>query len=180
VLNFFHTAEYDTTHKLTDKISFTFREAGHILGSSVIELSVTEKGHTTKLVFSGDLGQSGTPIVKDPAAIADADYVLVESTYGSRSHGSVSTREELLSKEVKDTFKRGGMLMIPSFAVERTQEIIYYLHRMDHEGLLPAEEVFLDSPLAIEATKVFNSNMKYFSPELRREFHAPFTFKKLK
>ncbi len=146
----------------------------------MVELSVTEKGRTTKLVFSGDLGQSGTPIVKDPAAISDADYVLVESTYGSRSHGSVSTREEYLSREVKDTFKRGGMLMIPSFAVERTQEIIYYLHRMDHEGILPSEEVFLDSPLAIEATKVFNSNMKYFSPELRKEFHAPFTFKKLK
>jgi len=179
-LTYFHTAEYDKAHKLTENISFTLREAGHILGSCVVELSVAEKGKTTKLVFSGDLGQSGTPIVKDPAAIADADYVLVESTYGSRSHGSVSTREEYLSREVRDTFKRGGMLMIPSFAVERTQEIIYYLHCMDRDGLLPAEEVFLDSPLAIRATKVFNSNMKYFSPELRKEFSTPFTFKKLK
>lgn len=178
--HFFHTAEYDKTHKLTENISFTLREAGHILGSSVVELSVREKGKTTRLVFSGDLGQSGTPIVKDPARIAEADYVLVESTYGSRAHGSVSSRQEFLSREVRETFKRNGMLMIPSFAVERTQEIIYYLHCMERDGTLPPEQVFLDSPLAIEATRVFNENMRYFSPELRKEFHAPFTFKKLK
>ena len=179
-LNFFHSLRYDKPYALTDKLNVTLRDAGHILGSAMIDLSVNEQGRTSRIVFSGDMGQSGTPLVKDPDKIYEADYVLVESTYGSRTHGSVATRQELLSREVRDTYKKGGMLMIPSFAVERTQEIIYYLHRMEREGSLPDEFVFLDSPLAIEATKVFNANMDYFSSNLRKEFREPFTFKKLK
>ena len=175
----FHPLGYDTPYALTDKLSITFRNAGHILGSSIIELSATEGAKTTSIVFSGDLGQGGTPIVEDPAIIEEADFVLVESTYGNRSHESTTMREELLSKEVQDAFKRGGKLMIPSFAVERTQELLYYLHRLDRDGGLK-ETVFLDSPLAIDATEVFNRHMDYFSPELRKEFQAPFTFKKLR
>ncbi len=179
-LNYFRPLVYEKSFALTDKLNVTLKNAGHILGSAVIILSVNEGGKTSKIVFSGDLGQGGTPIVENPAIIQEADYVLVESTYGNRAHGHVSTREAQLSKEVQDTYKRGGMLLIPSFAVERTQEIIYYLHRMDRDGALPNESVFLDSPLAIEATRVFNANMNYFSPALKKEFSAPFTFKKLK
>lgn len=179
-LNYFHPVGYDKTFPLGKGLSMRFRNAGHILGSAMIELIVTDHGKTKKIVFSGDMGQGGTPVVEDPDIIDSADYVLVESTYGNRVHGDVKTRQERLYKEVKDTFDRGGMLMIPSFAVERTQEIIYYLHRMDRDGTLPEEFVFLDSPLAIEATRVFNNNMDYFSPALRKEFKAPFTFKKLK
>lgn len=179
-MHYFHQLGYNRPHALSDRIRLTMRDAGHILGSAMVELSVNENGRNRKLVFSGDMGQGGTPIVEDPAIIQDADYVLVESTYGSRIHGSVKSRQEFLSREVLDTYRRGGMLLIPSFAVERTQEIIYYLHRMDRDGTLPDEHVFLDSPLAIEATRVFNENMNYFSPALRREFREPFTFKKLK
>ncbi|HSB46572.1 MAG TPA: MBL fold metallo-hydrolase [Candidatus Bilamarchaeum sp.] len=179
-LHFFRPLRYNTPLQIGKGLKVTLRDAGHILGSAMVDLSVNESGKNTRIVFSGDMGQGGTPLVEDPKIIDEADFVLIESTYGSRAHGSVSTRQELLSREVKDTFRRGGMLMIPSFAVERTQEIIYYLHRMEKEGSLPNESVFLDSPLAIEATKVFNANLDYFSPALRREFKEPFTFKKLK
>jgi metallo-beta-lactamase family protein len=179
-LNYFRPLGYNQQYTLTDKIRIRMRNAGHILGSAMIEVSVTEHGRTRKLLFTGDMGQGGTPIVDDPEIIDGAEYVLIESTYGSRIHGDVKTRQEMLSKAVIDTHKRGGVLMIPSFAVERTQEIIYYLHRMERDGSLPDEPVFLDSPLAIEATKVFNSNMRYFSKELRREFRAPFSFRRLK
>lgn len=179
-LNFFRPLEYDKPYQLSNNIAMRFRDAGHILGSAIIELAITEHGKTSRVVFSGDMGQGGTPLVKDPEIIEEADYVLVESTYGNRTHGDVRTRQEKLSKEVIDTFRRGGILMVPSFAVERTQEIIYYLHRMEREKLLPNENVFLDSPLAIKATKVFNANMRYFSASLRKEFHEPFAFKKLK
>lgn len=179
-LNYFHAIDYNQTYPLGDKVKIVLRNAGHILGSAIIEMVINENGKRTKIVFSGDMGQGGTPVVEDPAIIEDADYVLVESTYGNRVHGLVKTREELLKKEVLDTFKRGGILMIPSFAVERTQEIIYYLNRMERDGILPNEFVFLDSPLAIEATRIFNNNMKYFSESLRKEFRTPFSFKKLK
>jgi metallo-beta-lactamase family protein len=179
-LHFFHKLQYGRVQALNNNVRIRLRNAGHILGSAVIEISVNEHGKKSRIVFSGDLGQGGTPIVEDPDPIEEADYVLVESTYGNRKRGHVSTRQNLLQKEVLDTYRRGGILMIPSFAVERTQEIIYYLHRMHRDGHLPQEIVFLDSPLAIEATRVFNNHMEYFSPELKREFKAPFTFRKLK
>jgi metallo-beta-lactamase family protein len=176
----FHGVGYGEQYSLGDGISMKFRNAGHILGSAIIELSATEGGKTTKLVFSGDLGQGDTPLLDAPAIIEDADYVLVESTYGDRTHGETGLREQLLTKEVQETFRKGGMLMIPSFAIERTQELLYYLHRMDNRRSFPDEQVFLDSPLASEATRIFNSHMDYFSRELKKEFKAPFAFGKLK
>ncbi|MFH1260574.1 MAG: MBL fold metallo-hydrolase [Candidatus Micrarchaeota archaeon] len=175
----FHPVDYDSRYTLTNELAMTFHDAGHILGSSIIELSAKEAGKEHKIVFSGDLGQCDTPLLKNPAIIKNADFVLVESTYGNRTHENTSMREELLSNEVKNAFERGGKLMIPSFAVERTQELIYYLHRLDRDGILK-ENVFLDSPLAIEATEIFNKHMKYFSPQLRKEFPVPFSFRKLK
>jgi metallo-beta-lactamase family protein len=174
----FRPVGYGSQYALTDNLKMTFRNAGHILGSSIIELLVKEGGKTRKIVFSGDLGQGGTPLLENPEIIEDADFVLMESTYGNRSHESHTMREELLSKKVQDTFRRGGKLMIPSFAVERTQELLYYLHRLERRGELK-EKIFLDSPLAIAATEVFNRHMDYFSPELRGEFKKPFTFRSL-
>ena len=177
---YFHKIRYNHPYKLSNNMRMVLRDAGHILGSAIIELFVTDQGKTKKIVFSGDLGQGGTPIVNDPAIIEEADYVLLETTYGNRRHGEVSTREQLLSKAVTETYQRGGKLMIPSFSIERTQELLYYLHRMEKSGKLPAENIFLDSPLAINATAVFNNYMDYFTPKLRAEFKTPFTFKKLK
>jgi metallo-beta-lactamase family protein len=176
----FAPLEYDTELKVSKSLKARYRNAGHILGSSIIELWVTERGKETKIVFSGDLGQWNTPLLDDPTLIPEADYVLCESTYGNRTHGEVSTRKDLLAEEVMHTFDRGGKLLIPSFAVERTQELLYYLHQLVRDNKFPAEAVFLDSPLAISATKVFSKNMRYFSERLRKEFKDPFTFKRLK
>src|SRR3989338_9400486 len=177
---FFHQIGYENPYSLTDKITVIFHNAGHILGSSIVELLVREAGKTTKIMFSGDLGQGGTQILEDPATIQEADFVLVESTYGNRPREDSTIRGELLSKEINEAFARGGKLMIPSFAVERTQELLYYLHILIRDGNFPAEIVFLDSPLAIEVTEVFKRYMNYFSPRLRKEFTNPFTFNQLK
>lgn len=176
---FFRSVHYDAPFKLNDRLLMTFRDAGHILGSAIIELWASEDGDSTKMVFSGDLGQWDTPIVCDPTIIEEADYVLVESTYGDRLHEDTGIREDLLEKEVRSAYSKGGKLMIPSFAVERTQELLYYFHRLAREGRLPAEKVFLDSPLAIDATEVFKKNRDYLSPDVRKEFKDPFTFDRL-
>jgi len=175
----FKPLEYDREFDAANGIRMRFRNAGHILGSAILELWARERGKETKIVFSGDLGQWNTPLVDNPAIIPDADYVLIESTYGNRLHGEVSTRGDLLSETVKETYERGGKLMIPSFAVERTQELLYYLHQLVRDREFPREKIFLDSPLAINATKVFSKNMRYFSPRLREEFADPFDFKGL-
>ncbi len=177
---FFQSLEYDTPQEFANGFTVTFRNAGHIIGSSIIELLVREGGKTTKIVFSGDLGQWNTPLVANPTIINEADFVLVESTYGNRPHPDSAIRGELLSREVRDTFNRGGKLMIPSFAVERTQELLFYIHRLIRDGDFPSEKVFLDSPLAIEVTEAFRRHMDYLSPELRKEFSNPFSFTQLK
>jgi metallo-beta-lactamase family protein len=175
----FQPLPYDKEAEVTNGIRMRFRNAGHILGSGIIELWAREGGKETKIVFSGDLGQYDTPLVDNPTTVPDADYVLVESTYGNRLHGDALTRGDLLSDAVADTFGRGGKLMIPSFAVERTQELLYYLHQLVRDREFPKEKIFLDSPLAIKATKVFSRNMRYFSPKLRDEFAEPFEFRGL-
>lgn len=180
VFPLFKPLGYDKELQVMDGIRMRLRNAGHILGSASIELWVTEDGKETKFVFSGDIGQWNTPLLDDPTLIDDADYVLIESTYGDRLHGDIKTRGDLLSQEVVDTFDRGGKLMIPSFAVERTQELLFYLHQLVRDGKFPAESIFLDSPLAINATKVFSKNMAYFSESFRKQFKDPFTFKELK
>ncbi len=171
---------YDQETSPIEGIRFILRNAGHILGSAIIEMWVKEGNKETKLVFSGDLGQKETPLLDNPTIIENADYVLVESTYGNRLHEDAKTRGDIFSEVVQETFDRGGMLMIPSFAVERTQELLYYLNKMVKDGKFPREMVFLDSPLAIKATDVFSKNMKYFSNSLRSEFKDPFEFKQLK
>ena len=171
---------YDKETEPVEGVRFILRNAGHILGSAIIEMWVTEGKKETKIVFSGDLGQKETPLLDNPTIIKDADYVLVESTYGDRLHEDAKTRGDQFSEVVRETFERGGKLMIPTFAVERTQELLYYLNQMVRDGKFPRETVFLDSPLAIDATRVFSSNMKYFSDSLRKEFKDPFQFKQLK
>ncbi len=175
----FSPVEYDQETEVVGGIIARFRNAGHILGSASIEVSAAEGGKATKIVFSGDLGQGGTPIVDDPAVIEQADYVLVESTYGNRGHEDPGTREAALDRVVREAYARGGKLLIPSFSVERTQELLYYLHRLEAAKRLPKERVFLDSPLSIKATGVFQKDMAYFKESLKEEFRDPFAFKGL-
>ncbi len=175
----FSPVDYDSDCQPAPGITARFRNAGHILGSASIELSASEGGKTTRIFFSGDVGQGGTPIVDDPEQVPAADYVLVESTYGNRSHEDPSTREAALDRVVREAFARGGKLLIPSFSVERTQELLYYLHRLAAAKKLPKENVFLDSPLSIKATGVFQKDIGYFRESLREEFKEPFVFKGL-
>jgi metallo-beta-lactamase family protein len=160
----FSPVSYDAEVKLSDEITISFRDAGHILGSSMVEIWLTENGETAKFLFSGDLGQPDQPIIKDPVKIAHADYVVVESTYGARKHDP-SDPVELLATYINDTVAKGGNLIIPSFAVGRTQTLLYHLHTLFKGGLIPDIPVIIDSPLAISATDIFLKNSQEYDSE---------------
>ena len=157
-MQLFRGMEYNTKIELAPGLVIRFIDVGHLLGSSSIEIWVTESGATTKLVFSGDIGNQHQPIIKDPTTIRDADYVFMESTYGDRSHGPRPDYVGELSRILQRTFDRGGNVVIPSFAVGRTQELLYFIREIKKEGLVTGHgnfPVYIDSPLAIEATRIF-------------------------
>ena len=143
-------------------VQLTFVEAGHILGSASVILDCTEGGKTTRLVFSGDIGRSGLPIIRDPEPPEGADVVIMESTYGNRDHPAFEDAQERLAAIVSQTAKRGGKLLIPAFAVGRTQELVYELHALARAGRIPEIPIFIDSPLAIDATSVFEMHPDIF------------------
>ncbi len=153
---------YDERVSICPEITVRFTDIGHLLGSAAIEVWATEENITQKLVFSGDVGNCNQPILKDPTPIQEADYVIVESTYGDRSH-DVERPDYVgeFTKILEETFQRGGNVVIPSFAVGRTQELLYFIREIKEKKLIhtcPNFEVYVDSPLAIEATKVFGQN----------------------
>lgn len=156
--------DYNQKIVLCDGIEVRFTDVGHLLGSAAIEMWITEDGITKKIVFSGDLGNLDQPILRDPQCVKSADYVVIESTYGNRVHGE--ERPDYVgefTRILKETFDRGGNVVVPSFAVGRTQELLYFIREIKEKNLLPEYpgfEVYVDSPLAIEATNVFNKNVK--------------------
>ncbi len=160
----FEPCDYDQKISLYDGIEVRFGDVGHLLGSASIEVWITEDGATKKIVFSGDVGNTNQPIIKDPTPVKDADYVVIESTYGNRTHGDeMPDYIGEFMRILKETFDKGGNLVIPSFAVGRTQELLYFIREIKEKQLLPEYpgfEVYVDSPLAIEATNVFTKNMK--------------------
>ena len=163
---------YDQLVEINDCMKIVFNDAGHILGSSIVELWATEDDKTSKIVFTGDLGVKGRPILRDPTVIKKADVVIMESTYGNRTHPENSSSVERLLAIVKDTVKRGGTVVIPSFAVGRTQELIYEFNKcIDQRPELWAElgdiKVYIDSPMATNATQVFKDNAQVFDEEAR-------------
>ena len=137
-----------------------FHDAGHILGSSIVEIKLTEKGTEKILVFSGDLGKTDSVLMKDPAVLTKADVVLMESTYGDRNHRNLDATLEQLEELLNEAWDAGGNVMIPSFAVGRTQEILFHLGCLHHQGKLDHWQVFLDSPMAIAVTKVYDRWLK--------------------
>jgi len=152
--------EYDRKIRLCEGIELRFGDMGHLLGSACIEVWITEDGVSKKIVFSGDVGNYDQPIIRDPKRIKEADYVVIESTYGDRVHGEEKPdyADEFV-KVLRETFSKGGNLVIPAFAVGRTQEMLYFIREIKSERLLPEFpdfEVYIDSPLAIEATKIFH------------------------
>ena len=159
------------------------RNAGHILGSSILELWVAVDNESTKIVFSGDLGKKDQLIVKDPHEVFDADYLFLESTYGNRLHRSFEDSKHELVEAIKHAASNGEKVIIPAFAVERTQEILYILGEFYRDGLIPDIPVYLDSPLAIKATKIFRKNKKYYDEEAMAivdQGHDPFGMPQLK
>ncbi len=153
---------YGETVELTDNVSVRFIDAGHLLGSASIEVWLKEDGIEKKIVFSGDIGNLNHPLIRDPQYIDSADYVLTEATYGDRFHPEGVDHVEELREVIQDTFDRGGNVVIPAFAVGRTQELLYYIRIIKKEQMIKGHEgfeVWVDSPLAIEATEVFKANL---------------------
>jgi len=171
----FKKVDYGELVQVSDSIRVRYQDAGHILGSAMIEIFVREQGGERKLVFSGDVGQWGSPIVKDPTLIESADYVFVESTYGNRLHEGADEGEKLFLEYALEAHKKGGKLLVPSFAVERTQQILYTINKLIKSNDFPDEKVFLDSPLAIKATSVFKRHRECFDEETASQ-KDPFTF----
>lgn len=178
-LEIFEPVQYDEIIEITPEIHVRFNDAGHMLGSSIIELWVIEDGKETKTVFTGDLGNNDIPLLDSPTMIESADYLVMESTYGSRLHLRNDEKAELFLNIVSETLDNGGTVVIPSFAVGRTQEILYEINKLKetkdddefrrkYKTLMKAS-VYVDSPLAISATEVFRENMNLFEPEVREE-----------
>ncbi|MFM1897668.1 MAG: hypothetical protein RLZZ385_2742 [Pseudomonadota bacterium] len=156
VLKLCKTRGYEKPLQLSPDASFTFFDAGHILGSAIVEITLREDGAEKTLVFSGDLGKPGSFLMNDPRVLSKADIVLMEGTYGDRNHRTLDNTVEQLRDLLAETWRRGGNVMIPSFAVGRAQEIIFHLGCLHHQGLLDDWQVFLDSPMAIEVTRVYD------------------------
>lgn len=161
VLEHFTACDYDKVMDLCEGIKVKFSDAGHLLGSASIEVWINEDGEERKIVFSGDIGNLNRPIIKDPSYLKEADYVVIESTYGDRYHNADVDYVSELAGICQRTFDRGGNVVIPAFAVGRTQEMLYYFRKIKEEGLVKGHsfEVYVDSPLAVEATQIFNENM---------------------
>ena len=161
VREYIQPCEYGQKVQVTDDVTAEFIDAGHLLGSASIKLTCHEGGETRTVVFSGDIGNVDQPIIRDPQFYADADYVLMESTYGDRLHGEKPDYVAELTEILQETFDKGGNLVIPSFAVGRTQEMLYFLRQIKAEGRLKGHngfKVYVDSPLAVEATSIFDES----------------------
>ena len=162
VIRRFVPCHYNTIVEVCEGVKIRFTDIGHLLGSASIEVWLTEDGNTKKIVFSGDIGNKHQPLLKDPTPTKEADYVVMESTYGDRSHGDRPDYVGLLSEVIQRTFDRGGSVVIPSFAVGRTQEMLYFIRQIKEEGRVHGHDnfkVYVDSPLANEATTIFNEHI---------------------
>ncbi|MFH1689817.1 MAG: MBL fold metallo-hydrolase [Candidatus Eisenbacteria bacterium] len=158
--------DYDSPTRVAPGIHVTYRDAGHILGSSILEIDARESGSSTRIVFTGDLGRADVPILRDPHQVTAADVLITESTYGGRTHGSMLDVEESLASFVSSVARRKGKVIIPSFAVGRTQRIIYELHKLMRDGLVREMPIFVDSPLAVSATEIFRKHPECFDDEM--------------
>jgi len=166
-----HPVPYGESFSPAPGITATYHDAGHILGSAFIELSIARNGTRTRMLFSGDLGRPDQLLVNDPAKPVDADYLFLEGTYGDRDHKNESQSREELAQAIAYSYGRGGKVIIPAFAVERTQEVLFCLRKLLDEKRIPADmPVFVDSPLAIKATEIFKRNPQYMDEETRAYF----------
>ncbi len=168
----FSKAKYNTKIEVGQGITAEFREAGHVFGSSSIRITVEQGGETRTILFSGDVGRWDLPIMRDPHQYENADYVLIESTYGDRVHGEVANIPGELERIINETHKAGGNVIIPSFALERTQELLYHLNGLVNEKRIPLLPAFVDSPMAVKITEVFKKHPDLYDEETMAQLNA--------
>ena len=179
----FSPVKYKHPVHIADGIEATFFDAGHVLGSSIIRIKAKANGQERTILFSGDMGRPDRPIVQDPTSFEQADYILIESTYGDREHQGKEDTKKMIADVINSAKKAGGNIIIPSFALERSQELLYYINELMLEGIIPRLTVFLDSPMASKITKVFQNHRELFDEEMTehvRNNESPFNFPELK
>ena len=163
---------YELAVPITRHVSVAFHDAGHILGSAMLEVVSQEKEGSRRLVFSGDMGQAGKPFVRDPAQLTRADYIVVESTYGDRTHDNPDAIERQLSEVINRTVENGGKVIIPIFAIERAQELLYYLGRLVRSKGIPSLPVYLDSPMAASVNEIFRRHRDCLAPQGQEQIES--------
>lgn len=179
----FSTVEYGETVEVAGGVEATYCDAGHILGAGMIQVTVNQTGSSTTLLFSGDVGRWEKPILRDPTIFEQADHVIVESTYGDRVHQEPQDIDDMLCDVIKSTRERGGNVVVPSFAIGRTQEVLYRLNTLLLEDCIPHTMVFIDSPMAAKVTEVFKHYPELYDEEMMqlvKQGHSPFKFPSLK
>jgi len=182
-LPLFSPVKYKQVIKISDGVETSFYDAGHILGSSMIKVKVRRDCEERSVLFSGDIGRCDRPIVRDPTVFEEADYVLIESTYGDRIHQGPEDTKKLIGEVINSTKEAGGNIIVPSFALERSQEVLYYLNELLLADAIPHLMVFLDSPMAARVTKVFQRHPEMFDEEMTEfieQNESPFKFPGLK
>lgn len=183
VMDRFITTGYNQWLTIREGVQILYKDAGHILGSAGVLLKITEKGKETTIGFTGDIGRPDRPILRDPIPLPPVDYLICESTYGDKDHESTPEQSEAFLEIIKKTcLQKKGKLIIPAFSVGRTQEIVYMLDRMETNGLLPKIKVYVDSPLAVNATEVFGSHPECYDNDLNKYLlkdDNPFGFREL-
>ncbi len=171
-LPLFSSVQYGEAFQLGNGIKATLFDAGHVLGSAMIMLTMNEGGMERTILFSGDVGRWNAPMLRDPTLFAEADYVVVESTYGDRLHESFADISDRLAEEINLTLRAGGNIVVPSFALERAQEVLYYLNELTLQRRIPQMKVFLDSPMAVSINKIFERHSELYDQEMTRLVHA--------
>lgn len=182
-LKHFRSVLDGTPTEIASGVTFRFVEAGHILGSAWVDIKARENGRTTRLAFSGDIGRPNLPIIRDPEPLLEADYLILESTYGDRLHKDLGSVKEKLADAVRRAASRGGKIIAPAFAVGRTQQLVLMLHELVEEKQIPSIPVFVDSPLAVDVTEVFRRHVYLFDEETARFLRNgedPFGFRMLR
>lgn len=169
-LKYLRPLEYHKKLNIAPNVDLIFYDAGHILGSSIPTIEISTKGGITRIAYAVDLGRPNLPYLRNPEVPKDIDYLIIESTYGARTRPEIRTVEERLSEVINRTIKRGGKVIIPAFALERAQEVLYFLSRLLRQNKIRSIPIYVDSPLAVNITEVFQGSWEYFDQETRKLF----------
>ena len=169
-LNLFVTVSYERPVTVANDAQISFYDAGHILGSAIPVLTIHDNGKVLTIGCAGDLGRKNLPILRDPQPLPDLDYLVIESTYGHRLHDPINSAMDKLAAVISRTIERGGKVIIPAFAVERTQELIYFLHLLNDQNRIPSVPIYIDSPMATNATAIFRVHQECYDMETREAF----------